>query len=79
MTPGSQESVYWEWYNEEQWHAGEFEHYPKNHSRIPEFHEEVRLTDLKPFIRQAGKFGLHILPAARLWRLGKQWFIKALA
>lgn len=69
-------SVYREWYDEDEgrWHAGEVEQFPRNHSRIPEFHEEVHITDLKPFMRKAGKFGSYDFPAARLWGLDKPWF-----
>lgn len=68
-------SVYREWFDEKgQRKEGFIELYPKNHSRIPEFHQEIRITDLKPLTRMAGKFGLYDLPAARLWGLDKQWF-----
>lgn len=68
-------SVYREWYDEKgQRKEGFIELYPKNHSRIPEFHQEIRIIDLKPFTRRAGKFGLYDLPAARLWGLDKPWY-----
>ncbi len=69
-------SVYRKWYDDdkEQWNEGFVEQYPKNHSKIPEFHPVVRITDLKPFTRSAGQFGPYTLPAARLWGLNKPWF-----
>jgi len=69
-------SVYHEWFDDdkEQWNEGFVEQYPRNFSRIPEFHQEVRITDLKPLTRQAGKFGRFSLPAGRLWGLDKPWF-----
>ena len=69
-------SVYRKWYDDEkeQWNEGFVEQYPKNHSKIPEFHPVIRITDLKPFTRKAGQFGPYALPAARLWGLDKPWF-----
>jgi len=68
-------SVYREWYDEDekQWYAGRIEQIPK-FSRLPEFHAEVRITDLKPFTRKAGQLGPYTLPAALLWGLDKPWF-----
>jgi competence protein CoiA len=69
-------SVYREWFDndKEEWKEGFIEQYPKNHSRIPEFHQVVRITDLKPCPRKAGQFGSYALPAARLWGLDKRWY-----
>jgi len=68
--------VYRRWYDndKEQWVEGFIEQYPRNHSKIPEFHPVLRIIDLKPFTRKAGQFGPYALPAARLWGLDKQWF-----
>jgi competence protein CoiA len=64
-----------EWFdeNDESWHAENIERLSK-FSRIPEYHEIVRITDLKPFTRQAGQFGQYALPAARLWGFNTKWF-----
>jgi hypothetical protein len=69
-------SLYRKWYDheKEQWDEGFVEQYPKNHSKIPEFHPMMRIIDLKPFTRKAGQFGPYALPAARLWGLDKPWF-----
>ncbi len=69
-------TVYRKWYDDdkEQWNEGFVEQYPKNHSRIPEFHREMRITDFKSFTRRGGKFGRYPLPAARLWGLEMPWF-----
>jgi competence protein CoiA len=68
--------VYYKSYDDDkgQWNEGYIERYPKNHSRIPEFHRVMRITDLKPFTRRAGKFGRYTLPAARLWGIDKPWY-----
>ncbi len=68
--------VYRKWYDDDegQWNEDLIEQYPKNYSRIPKFHQKVRITDLKPFTRQAGQFGPYALPTALLWGLDKPWF-----
>jgi competence protein CoiA len=69
-------SVYRQWYDDdkEQWNEGFIEQYPKNYSYIPEFHREVRITDLEPFKREAKIIGHFKLPAAWLWGIKKPWF-----